>query len=439
MNQIPIFPARCNQTFALALVIFFCFTGNIFGQTLCPEVEIIATSLLRPANIIQTPQGLTNGESWTRKANMPTERVGLSTCVLNGKIYAIGGVKLPGFDTDGIRKIEVYDPATDSWAVKATMPTARNWLACAAVNGKIYAIGGDTTFLSNPLKSMDEYDPVTDKWIRKADMPTARLALAAAVVGGKIYAIGGLTTSGAMLLATVEAYDPATDTWDRKTPMPTPRGMLCASVVDGKIYTFGSLLGPSGPSLPTVEMYDPMTDTWTRKASMPTARGGLASSTANGRIYVMGGRTASTILATVEEYDPMTDAWTKRTDMGSTTSGGPSRSFGLGTSEVNGRIYAIGGGSNIVTRQGLPLVLEYTPPITAALLRVKPVTRAGKGFIHLEWLSRTDAIDALQTQEKLQFNGWTDVEAFSGTGETLIKDFPALDPSAFYRLQRQLR
>jgi N-acetylneuraminic acid mutarotase len=385
---------------------------------------------------LPVPRSLAKGDGWTRKANLPTPRLGLSSCVLNGKIYAIGGVKQPEVDDDGLKSIQEYDPVTDSWTAKANLPTARNWTSCAAVNGKIYVFGGDTTFLSNPLKTVSEYDPTTDKWARKADMPTARLATAAAVIDGKIYVMGGLTTVGATLLATVEVYDPVMDTWAKKAPMPTPRGMLCASVVEGKIFTIGSNLGRTGPALPTMEMYDPLSDTWTRKASMLTSRGGLAASTAHGRIYVVGGRDTSSTFASVEEYDPKTDTWTKRADMRSTSLGSPSRSFGLAAAEVNGRIYAIGGASDLVTRQGLAQVIEYTPPAIAPPLRLRD---AGQGVFRLEWSGRTDALDLLQTQNQLQPTGWTNFGRFSGTGQSQSKDVSASDPAAFYRLQRELR
>ena len=38
--------------------------------------------------------------------------------------------------------IEVYDPATNTWAKKADIPTRRGALAVSEVNGKIYVIGG---------------------------------------------------------------------------------------------------------------------------------------------------------------------------------------------------------------------------------------------------------------------------------------------------------
>jgi len=75
-------------------------------------------------------------DTWTKKADMPTPRRALSTCVVNGKIYVIGG-----WDGDNyLSTVEEYDPATDTWTKKADMPTPRGTLCASAVNGKIYAL-----------------------------------------------------------------------------------------------------------------------------------------------------------------------------------------------------------------------------------------------------------------------------------------------------------
>lgn len=301
-------------------------------------------------------------DTWAKKSEMPTARMGLCTCAVNGKLYAIGGVNHPGVDTAVLRTVEAYDPVTDVWTTKASMSTARNWAACAVVTHRIYVIGGDPTHLSSPRKTVEEYDPASDKWTRKADMPTARSAFAVGVVDGKIYAIGGLTTFGVAPLNIVEAYNPVTDTWERKAPVLTPRGMPAAAVVNGKIFVIGSLAG-SGPALPAVEMYDPQTDTWTRRTPMTTARGGLACSTAQGRIYAIGGSNRSTLFSIVEEYDPIGDTWTTRSDMAFADPQSSAKRWALAATEVNGRVYAIGGNRFIQTPSTtLPVVLEYTPP-----------------------------------------------------------------------------
>jgi hypothetical protein len=69
---------------------------------------------------------------------MPTARWAFSTSVLDGKIYAIGGV-------GGSTKVEVYDPASDTWTSKAPLQSGRSFVSAAVFGGKIYAFGGNTS------------------------------------------------------------------------------------------------------------------------------------------------------------------------------------------------------------------------------------------------------------------------------------------------------
>jgi len=54
---------------------------------------------------------------------------------------------------------EAYDPATDSWQKKASMPTGREHLASSVVNGMMYVIGGRVMTLSSNLDTKEVYDP----------------------------------------------------------------------------------------------------------------------------------------------------------------------------------------------------------------------------------------------------------------------------------------
>lgn len=99
-------------------------------------------------------------DSWIRKSDMPTARLGHATCVVNGKIYVIGGY--PIADAPGLTTVEVYDPSTDTWTTKAPMPTGRRQLAASVVNGKIYAIGGYVNKGQPGLATVEEYNPITD-------------------------------------------------------------------------------------------------------------------------------------------------------------------------------------------------------------------------------------------------------------------------------------
>jgi N-acetylneuraminic acid mutarotase len=54
----------------------------------------------------------------------------------------------------------VYDPVTDKWATKASMPTARLGAAGVTAQGKYYVIGGTADLIHGPeLTKVEVYTP----------------------------------------------------------------------------------------------------------------------------------------------------------------------------------------------------------------------------------------------------------------------------------------
>jgi len=308
--------------------------------------------------LYQASVSLAAEDTWAKKTNMPTARYDFSTSAVNGKIYAIGG-GTSYYTKSGLKTVEEYDPMVDTWTRKEDMPTGRQALSTCVVNGKIYAIGGIVSPPGSGLRTVEEYDPMTDTWTSKSNMLTARAGLVTAVVNGKIYALGGVVNAPGPGSAIVEEYDPLDDIWTRKTDMPTPRHFPGISVVDGKIYVIGGIRNCEyTSSLSTVEEYDPAADTWTTKTSMPTARTALSACVVNGKIYVIGGasnyKSTATIFSTVEEYDPVTDSWMSIAEM-------PTARQSLSTNVVDGNIYAIGGSTTAFPWLGNATVEEYEP------------------------------------------------------------------------------
>jgi N-acetylneuraminic acid mutarotase len=344
-----------------------------------------ATLLLFALGVTGTPPlaAIEPAERGPQPEERPLTRSYHGAAVVNGKIYLIGGA---GEDNKPFASVQVYDPATGTWAARANMPTARGLFGTSAVGGTIYAVGG-TTRGRDKLAVVEAYDTATDTWTRRADLPTPRNALSTAVVDGKVYAIGGWgydrpeggwesidrTTTGKDF-STVEAYDPETDTWATRADMPTPRSHMTVSALGGKIYALGGaariVAGRSGEWLPLLEVYDAATNRWARAADMPTPRNVLSSSVIDGRIYVMGGafsrgassaeelmRTLHT-LSVVEIYDPASGRWTRGADLAT------SRGW-FSTSVVNGKVYVVGGRSKApdkgMTEATSPGMEVYTP------------------------------------------------------------------------------
>ena len=310
------------------------------------------------AVLVISAANLAAEENWTQKADMPTQRSGFDTCIVDGKIYAIGG-EIDRFGDLTLSTVEMYDPKTDTWTQKADMPTSRS-TSISVVDGKIYAIGGAKRHKRRigpgvvrdiiELPTVEMYDPATDTWTQKADMPTPR-STSTCVVDGKIYAIGGIAYSNVKKrkpwrLDTVEVYDPATDTWAKAKKMNHARSGAAVSVVDGKIYVMGGTGWPQipfhpGPFLSSIEVYNPKTNQWREIGDMPAAKSSHTASVIDGKIYVIGGFFRGNGLdtkyfKTIDIYHPNTGRWTQKPDM-------PVGKSGHAAEAINGKIYILTG------------------------------------------------------------------------------------------------
>src|SRR6266545_2509983 len=176
----------------------------------------------------------------TNDATQPTT-VGLSFSVVSGDGQSgVVGQPLPNpLEFLGlVATVEAYNPPTNSWTTKASMPTPRAYLGAAAIDGVIYAAGGqgdESFFVSN----VEAYNPSLDTWTVRAPLPTGRLGLGAEVVNGQLYAIGGYGAGYYEGRTTVEAYDAASNTWTALPPMPVGRWFLATTVLNGVIYIIG--------------------------------------------------------------------------------------------------------------------------------------------------------------------------------------------------------
>ena len=241
--------------------------------------------------------------SWSTKANMISVRVGAFSGVLNGLLYVAGGTSGSGSGTIGLSTVESYNPATNTWTARGSLPGTRSFGASAVVNGMLYVIGGDSNG-SGVLSTVYAYNPVTDSWTQKASLPAPRNNSAAVVVNGLIYVVGGSPVMGPADGA-VLVYDPVFDSWSTRTPMSTPRYHLDAVEGNGLIYAISGYEPGTSVASAVMEAYDPTTDTWIGRASMQQTRLGAGLGFINGLIYSSGGSyNGSAVVATTERYVP---------------------------------------------------------------------------------------------------------------------------------------
>jgi len=117
---------------------------------------------------------------------MTWEKSQFAAVTLNGLIYAIGG---KNNSQNSVNTTEIYNPATNSWVISASLLEARCNFAAVVLNGLIYVIGG-YDWGRAILQSVEIFDG--NKWSSGPELNWARQTLAAAVGGdGYIYATGG--------------------------------------------------------------------------------------------------------------------------------------------------------------------------------------------------------------------------------------------------------
>jgi N-acetylneuraminic acid mutarotase len=133
------------------------------------------------------------------------------------------------------------------------MPTAREHLTSAVVNGKLYVIGGRTAGMVANVDANEVYDPVVDKWNILESMPSKRGGLTSAAANETIYVFGGEEPSSTF--NDNEKYNPKTNTWTSDTPMPTARHGLAAVAIDDKIYVIGGGPKPGGSQTSLNEIF----------------------------------------------------------------------------------------------------------------------------------------------------------------------------------------
>lgn len=191
-----------------------------------------SSSTLRIVEIYDT---LTN--TWTTGSPIPiSQMTELLYVAIGTRIYAI----MPG------KKICIYDTETNTWSTGATI-TINYHAACVAVENKIYFFGGISESREHKI-----YDTETGILSEGALMPTGRSALSGAAIEGKIYCVGGVT-NGNRITDAFEIYDTVNGAWLIGPNMPIGRSYLRCAVANGKLYCIAGNMG--GGYLTSVAIY----------------------------------------------------------------------------------------------------------------------------------------------------------------------------------------
>jgi N-acetylneuraminic acid mutarotase len=332
------------------------------------------------------------GGTWLSLAPMPLARQELACAVLDGKVYVIAGFTGSGTSTSDV---QVYDPATDTWGSAAPLPIATNHNAAAVAAGKLYAFGGTSNHVFL-------YSPPQNTWSEVAAMRFMHgNTPAVAVIDNRIYVAGG--TGEGMTGNEVEVYDPVVNSWTTLAPMNVPRNHTAGGAINGKFYVAGGR--DSSAASTALEVYDPLTDVWTQLAPLPTGRSGIGAGVVNGELYVFGGEIPR-LFGEVEVYDPVANGWQQLPPM-------PTPRHGLFAAVIDNAIYLPGG----ATQQGLgATTVNEAFVVNPEVTRVVPIILdVNTGFAHYTTELTLTNRSATPVNLALQYEASLGARAGSGT------------------------
>jgi N-acetylneuraminic acid mutarotase len=190
-------------------------------------------------------------DTWTAGPPLPERRAGGGLAVVQRRVHYFGGYKADRDTTAGDHWSLSLDGGKD-WQREADLPDPRGHLSCVALDGKIYALGGDHGHDRQQIdvKSCHRFDPATKKWSEIAGLPDGRSHFESSTIvyQGRIVVVGGRCNSSQPprgVVGDLIEYDPQANAWHVVGTMPEKLLAPVAAIVSGRIVvTCGGLNNP---------------------------------------------------------------------------------------------------------------------------------------------------------------------------------------------------
>ena len=229
---------------------------------------------------------------WTSGAPMPTAVTHMGTALVGSDVWILGGFigDHPGVATD---RVQIYDTVADRWREGPSLPHPRASLAAAFNDGQIHVFGG-----LKPDRQTDVGEHFTLKlqarqqsWTRQADLPNPRNHLSGLALNGLIYAVGGQFghDDGRDQTPYVDAFDPETGDWAAVADLPADRSHFEPGTFafENKIVIVGGQRERGVTD--EVTIYDPETNQWSHACNLPRKLLAPAANAFDGQVIVAAG------------------------------------------------------------------------------------------------------------------------------------------------------
>jgi len=253
-----------------------------------------------------------------------TQGCHMQTVLTDGRIIFVGGQngETPGDFVNGVRRVKIYDPASNTWAPQPDLNQPRWYPTLIRFpDERLMACGGGQPPNAQRTATCEIWNPATSQW-----------TLTGSMLNPAEYSPSALLMTGDILLTWYppQLYSLSTGQWRATGNFVQPnRGYpghaehTLVVLPDGTALAIGTF-GSAGPNM--VEAYDPGSERWSVRASPQHERvGAEVVPLPDGRILVAGGHLEDGDPSVFvnqwgqvklsDLYDPSTDSWRPVADM----------------------------------------------------------------------------------------------------------------------------
>lgn len=181
---------------------------------------------------------------WSKLSSMNVARYDFAYAEVDGMIYAVGGY---GMDGESLCSAEVYDPDTDKWTLIESLRRPRWGCFACGFEGKLYVMGGRSSFTIGNSKFVDVYNPDNHTWCEMKN--GCVMVTAHAVLGNKLFCMEWKNQRKLAI------FNPEDNSW-KTVPVPITGSLSIRfrfGILDGKLLLFSLKDEPGYRTL----LYDP--------------------------------------------------------------------------------------------------------------------------------------------------------------------------------------
>lgn len=260
------------------------------------ELVLVGGRGIKP---VETFNPATN--TWTKKVATPIEMHHFQALEYKGELWIVGAFTGRYPHETPIPNIYIFNSQKNEWRVGPEIPKDRLRGAAAAFGyrDKIYVLCGITDgHWEGDVAWFDEYDPRTNQWRKLPDAPHVRDHAQAVVIGNKAYIAGGRRSSAKtnetfnLTEVTLDVFDFKANKWSTlpaSQNLPTPRAGSYSVAYQNKMLVSGGESGAQVASRGEVEAFDTKALTWAKWPALKRGRHGTGVASLKQKLYVAAG------------------------------------------------------------------------------------------------------------------------------------------------------